>query len=151
MSKSEILAFLNNHRRVRVATIEGNVPHVRSCWLHKADENGIVLHTFKNKDLYKQLCENPKVELAVDDSPNGIRHGDPRYHDQIAEVTQIRVSGTIEWVEDKQLEAEILAECPTVKQQVEQGHEVTVYRLRKGLATVWTLDYEFEIKSFIEL
>jgi len=152
MNKREILAFLNANRRVRVATAEGDTPHGRSSWIHKADENGIVLHTFKNKDLYKQLCENPKIEIAVDDSPNGIWHGDVKYHDQIAKVTEIRVSGTAEFVKDKRFEEEILAECPTLKQRAEQGYEIAFYRLRKGLAIVWTLDTNLIYpKYYIEL
>lgn len=139
-NKSEMIAFLNTHKRVRLATAEGDTPHVRSCFIHRAGENVIIFHTFKNKDLYKQLCENPKVEMAVDDSPNGIPHADIRYHEQIAKVTEIRVSGIIEFVKDKQLEEEILAECPSAKQRVEQGYEMVVFRMRKCLAMIQTVD-----------
>jgi len=144
MNKSEIIACLNAHKRVHVATAEGNTPHVRRCRIHKADEeNGIILETLKHKPLYKQLCENPRVELVFDDYQE--------CGEQISDVTEIRVSGTVEFFEDKQIEKEILAERHTIRDWVEHGIVLVTYRLRNGVATVWTLDTEFEPKTYIQL
>ena len=57
MTKEEIYAFISANPASHVATVEGNKPHVRGILLYRADENGIVFHTGKMKDLHKQLIE----------------------------------------------------------------------------------------------
>jgi len=144
MNKSEVIAFLNAHKRVHVATVEGNTPHVRRCRIHRADEkNGIILETFSHKPLCKQLRAIPKVELVFDDYQECGK--------QISKVTEVRVSGTVEFFEDKQIEDEILTERHTIRNWVGQGIVMVMYRLRNGVATVWTYDKEFEPKSYIQL
>ena len=138
MNKSEILAFLNAKPSCHLATVEGDKPHVRGMRIHRADENGIILQTTKIKDLYKQLSENPNVELCFNN-----------YKDNI----QVRVSGTVELVKDMELKKEIIADRQFLKPLVEkEGYEVvTVYRLKKGVATVWTFETNFAPKTYIEL
>jgi len=138
MNKSEILAFLNANPVCHLATVEGNKPHVRGMRIYKADENGIILQTAKMKDLHKQLSENPNVELCFNN-----------YKDSI----QIRVSGAVEFVEDKALKDEVITKRPFLKPLVEkEGYDiVTIYRLRKGIATIWTFETNFAPKTYIEL
>ena len=138
MNKAEIIVFLNANPSCHLATIEGNKPHVRGMRIYKADENGIILQTSKVKDLYKQLSENPNVELCFNN-----------YKDNI----QVRVSGTIEAVEDMELRKEIIAKRQILKSLVEkEGYEVVaVYRLKKGIATVWTPETNFAPKTYIQL
>jgi len=88
MNKAEILAFLNANHTCHLATVEGNKPHVRAIGIYRADENGIIFHTEKAKDLYKQLSKNRNVELCFNN-----------YKDRI----QVRVSGTVEPVDDMEL------------------------------------------------
>ena len=138
MNKSEILAFLNANRSCHLATVEGNKPHVRGMGICKVDENGIILQTTKVKDLDKQLSGNPNVELCFNN-----------YQDNI----QIRVSGTVELVDDTELKKEIIAKRQFLKPLVEkEGYEVVaVYRLEKGVATVWTRETNFAPKAYIKL
>ena len=137
MNKSEILAFLNANPSCYLATVEGNTPRVRGMRIHKADENGIILQTAKIKDLYKQLSENPNAELCFNN-----------YKDNI----QIRVSGTVELIEDIELEKEIIAKRPFLKPLIEkERYELAIYRLEKGVATIWTLETNLAPKTYIEL
>ena len=138
MDKSGILAFLNANRTCHLATLEGDKPHVRAIGIHKANEDGIIFQSYTIKDIHKQLCENPKVELCFNN-----------YKDSI----QIRVSGAVEFVEDKALKDEVIAKRPFLKPLVEkEGYDiVTIYRLRKGIATVWTSETNFAPKTYIEL
>ena len=138
MNKSEILAFLNVNPSCHLATVEGNKPHVRGMRICKADENGIILQTFKIKDLYRQLSENPNVELCFNN-----------YKDNI----QVRVSGTVELVEDMELKKEIIAKRERFKPLIEkEGYEVVaVYRLEKGVATVWTFETNLAPKTYVKL
>jgi len=138
MNKSEILAFLEANPSCHLATVEENKPHVRGIGIIKADENGIIFQSYTIKDIHKQLSENPNVELCFNNSREGI---------------QIRVSGTVELVEDIELKKGIVAKRQFLKPLVEkEGYEiVTVYRLKKGIATVWTFATNFAPKTYIEL
>ena len=64
MNKTEIIAFLNANPVFHLATVEGNKPRVRAMYLYQADENVILFHTGKMKDLHKQLTANPNVEMS---------------------------------------------------------------------------------------
>jgi len=138
VNKGEILAFLMANPTCHLATVEGNKPHVRAMVIYRADENGIIFQSWTVKDVFKQLSENPEVELCFNN-----------YQDRI----QIRVSGTAELLEDIELKKEILAERPYLKQWVgELGYEaVAVYILMKPLATAWTREVNFAPKDYIAL
>jgi len=138
VNKSEVLAFLNANPDCHLATVEGNKPHVRGIGIWRADENGIILQTSTVKDLYKQLSENPNVELCFNNYQDGI---------------QVRVSGTLEPVDDMELKKEIIAKRPFLKPLVErEGYEVVViYSLKKGNANVWTSATNFAPKTYIQL
>ena len=140
MNKSEIFGFLNTNPAFHLANVEDNKPHVRGMLLYKADENGIIFHTGKMKDLHKQLTKNPHVELCFN---NG----------NFENLIQIRVSGTVELVENLELKKEIVQKREFLKPWVDQmGYEfLAVYRMKKGVATIWTMKTNFAPKEFIEL
>jgi pyridoxamine 5'-phosphate oxidase len=137
MDKAEIIAFMNANRDSYMATVEGNKPHVRGMGIVKADENGIIIQTSTYKDIYKQLSANPNVELCFHNPKQGI---------------QVRVSGTVEPVDDIKLKDEIIAQRQFLKPQVEKnGYEaIAVYRL-KGKATVWTMKTNFDPKKYVQI
>ncbi|MEW6586544.1 MAG: pyridoxamine 5'-phosphate oxidase family protein, partial [Nitrospirota bacterium] len=95
MNRNEIFAFLNANPVFHLATVEGDKPHVRGLLLYRADENGILFHTGKNKDLHKQLSANPNVEMSFNNN-------------KFEELTQIRISGSAELDEDMELKKEIV-------------------------------------------
>jgi pyridoxamine 5'-phosphate oxidase len=138
MNKSEILALINANPACHLATAEGKVPYVRGILLYRADENGLVFHTGNTKDLYKQLSKNPRVEFCFNDFQKGV---------------QVRVSGSVEKVEDMALKQEIVAKREFLKPWVEKaGYDMmAVYRLSKGRATIWTMQTNFDPKTYIDL
>ena len=140
MNKAEIFEFLNVNPILHLATVEGNKPHVRGMLLYRADENGIIFNTGKMKDLHRQLTGNPNVEMSFN---NG----------SLESLIQVRVIGTVELVEDIELKKEIVQKREFLKQLVEQaGYEpLAVYRIKNGLAAVWTMKTNFATKEFIEL
>ena len=140
MNKNEIFGFLNSNPVFHLATVEGNKPHVRGLLLYRADENGLVFHTGKMKDLHRQLTANPHVEMCFS---NG----------KFEDLVQIRVSGAVELVEDLELKKEIVQKREFLKPWVERGGygPLAVYRLRKGTATIWTMKTNFAPKEYIEL
>ncbi|HAK87998.1 MAG TPA: pyridoxamine 5'-phosphate oxidase [Nitrospiraceae bacterium] len=140
MNKTEILEFLNANPVFHMATIEGDKPRVRGMLMYRADENGILFHTGKVKDLHKQLTENPLVELSFN---NG----------SFENLIQIRVSGVVELTEDIELKKEIVQKREFLKPFVEQyGYDpLVVYRLKNGTASVWTMRTNLAPKEFIKL
>jgi len=140
MNKSEMLGFLNTNPLCHLATVEGNKPHVRGMMLYRADENGLIFHTGKMKDLHRQLTTNPHVELSFN---NG----------KFEDLIQVRVSGIVELIEDLELKKEIVQKREFLKPWIEKtGYDpMAVYRVKKCVATVWTMATNFALKKFVEL
>lgn len=140
MKKNELLEFMNANPIFHLATVEGDKPHVRGMLLYRADEHGIIFNTGKIKDLYKQLTENPNVEMSF---TNGI----------FENLIQVRVSGTVEPVEDLDLKKEIVQKRDFLKAWVEEvGYgELAVFRLKEGVATVWTMATNIAPKEYVKL
>lgn len=140
MNKNEVFQFLTANPVFHLATVEGNKPRVRGMLMYRADENGIVFHTGKMKDLHKQLTANPNVEMSFN---NG----------SFQDLLQIRVSGTVELVEDLELKKEIVQKRDFLKPWVERdGYDFfAVYRLKNGVATIWTMKTNLAPKESVKL
>ena len=137
MTKEEIIQFLNDNPAFSLATCDGNIPHVRTLLLHKADETGIYLMVGKFKDVYRQLCLNPYVELC--------------FHN---EKIQVRITGKVENLDkDLELKKEILSVRPFITTWIDQvGFKyMAVFRIRYGKAFTWSLDTELQPKVMIDL
>ena len=137
MNKEEIVQFMNENPAFSLATSDGNIPHVRTLLLHKADENGIYFMVGKFKDVYRQLSVNPYVELC--------------FHNA---VFQVRVSGQVESLDkDLELKKEILSVRPFMAPWIEQfGFKyMAVFRLRFGKAVTWSRETELQPKVVIQL
>lgn len=138
MTKKELFEGMNQNPAFHLATVEGNQPHVRGMLLYRADENGIIFHTASSKDVYRQMKENAKVELCF--QANG---------------TQIRVKGEVEQIEDEALKEEIMKH-PTRKflqawKELGVEHLLSVFCLKNGKATTWTMETNFEKDEWIDL
>jgi pyridoxamine 5'-phosphate oxidase len=140
MDRNEILGFLNANPVFHLATVEGSKPRVRGMYLYRADEEGLLFHTGKSKNLHQQLIANPNVEMSFN---NG----------KFADLIQVRVSGTAELIEDLELKKEIVQKRPFLKPWVERDGfgSLAVYRMRKGIAVVWTMNDNFFRKEPVEL
>lgn len=138
MNKKEILDFLNVNRLCFMATVEGNRPRVRAMDTYRADEDGILYYTHKQKDVYKQIAGNPEVEIC--------------YHDANKSTT-IRVSGRMETVEDLELKKEIMDTLPFLKQAYEKGNyaNMAVCRLKNGKAYVFSMKDMAAPKTLVDI
>ena len=137
MNKEEILKFLNDNPAFSLATSDGNIPHVRTLLLHKADESGIYFMVGKFKDVYRQLSLNPNVELCF--------HNDN---------FQVRIAGMVESLDkDLDLKKEILSARPFMKPWIDNVgfKHMAVFRIKNGIATTWSLETETQPKTFLEL
>jgi uncharacterized pyridoxamine 5'-phosphate oxidase family protein len=137
MNKSEILAFINANPNFCLATTQDGVPHVRWLLLYRADDDGIIFQTGKMKDLYKQLCENPKVEMLFFNNE---------------EYKQVWVSGIVEPIEDLNLKLEILDARPRHRELygADNCAPMAVYILKKGIAWFWTRERNVAPKEYVQ-
>ncbi len=144
MTKEEIFELMNNNPAFHLATVADDQPRVRAMLLYKADETGIIFHSGTMKDVYKQISNNPKVELCFNDLTQNI---------------QLRVSGKLEIVDDINLKNEITAHPSRgfLRSWKESGampdfyNTLAVFRLKNGLANIWTMDRNFAPKENIQL
>jgi uncharacterized pyridoxamine 5'-phosphate oxidase family protein len=138
MTKQEIFDFVSKNPICALATVEGDQPRVRMILMYRADENGIVFVTGENKDLYKQLSNEPNIEMC--------------FYSQ-KENKQIRISGVVEELEDIELKKQVVRDWPFLKEWIDrEGYDVLVtYCLKNGKVTVWTMDVNFKPKEYIQL
>jgi len=138
VTKDEILKFLKENRLCFMATVEGNRPRVRAMDTYRADDNGIIYYTNKQKDVYKQITKNPEVEVC--------------YHDA-NKSTIIRVSGRMETVEDLELKKEIMETLPFLKAAYEKDNygNMAVCRLRNGKASIFSMKDMAAPKILVDL
>jgi len=138
MTKEEVLEFAAKNPVFSLATIDGNQPRVRSMMLYKADENGIIFCTGRDKAVHKQLQANPAAELCFYNAEKGL---------------QVRIEGTVEMLDDLELKKKVVEAFSFLKPWVEsQGYEVMICcRLKNTRAITWTMETNFEPKQYIQL
>lgn len=144
MTKEEVFELINANPAFHLATVDGDQPRVRMMFLFRGDERGIIFHTGKMKDVYKQIEANPKVELCFYDAKRNI---------------QVRVSGKLEQITDNKFKDEI-CDHPTrafLKPWRSAGplqnfyDTFKVYQLKNGTAIWWTIAENFTPKQPLAL
>jgi pyridoxamine 5'-phosphate oxidase len=138
MTKEEIFEFVKKNPVFSLATIDGNQPRVRLIMLYRADENGIIFVTGKQKPVHKQLQANPAVEMCFYNQDEG---------------RQVRIEGKVKMLDDLELKKQVVEDFSFLKPWVEsQGYEVLIcYCLQNGKATTWTMETNFEQKQYTQL
>jgi pyridoxamine 5'-phosphate oxidase len=138
MTKEEVLEFVTKNPVFSLATIDGSRPRVRMMMLYKADADGIIFCTGRDKAVCKQLQSNPAAELCFYNEKAG---------------RQVRIEGAIEMLDDLKLKKKVVEAFPFLKPWVESaGYEVMIIcRLQNAKATTWTMETNFDPKQYIQL
>ena len=138
MTKDEILKFINENPVFALATIDSSRPRVRYMMTSFADDRGIFFCTGKEKDLCKQLTENPAVELLYC-SPD--------------QSMQIRITAIVNPDENLELKKQTVEKFDFLKPWIDrEGYNaMTVYILKNPKATTWTMQTNREHKAYIDL
>ena len=138
MTKEEVLEFITKNPVFSLATIDGNQPRTRMIMMYRADENGIIFSTGRDKDVNKQLQANPAVELCFYGSEQNC---------------QVRIEGTAEAVDDLELKKQIVEDFAFLKPWIEaQGYEVLItYSVQNAKATTWTMETNELPKEYVQL
>ncbi len=138
MTKEEVLHLIKANPVFALATTEDNIPHVRMMLLFRADNDGIIFVTGENKELNTQLSRNENVEMCF---------FSPKEH------LQIRISGSVEQIEDLNYKKEVVKSFTFLKEWVDkEGYDIlVVYCLKHGKAVTWTMETNFKPKEYIQL
>ncbi|MHC4061627.1 MAG: pyridoxamine 5'-phosphate oxidase family protein, partial [Planctomycetota bacterium] len=105
MTKEEVFEFIKKNPVFALATAQDNKPHVRNMMLYRADDNGIIFNTGENKEVHHQLQANPQVEICFYNADQG---------------RQVRISGTVETLEDLDLKKRVVADYPFLQDWVDR-------------------------------
>ncbi len=120
------------HPACYLATVEKDQPRVRGFLMWFADETGFYFHTASTKGVYRQLRENPRVEICF--HAPGIPPDPGR---------MMRVAGTVEFLEDIPLKNVLLEERPFLK-KIGTGRPddplLAVFRVGRGEAYFWSME-----------
>ena len=136
VTREDVLLFLNRNPVCHLATVEDGHPRVRSMFMYRADESGLIFHTATNKALAKQVQTGAPVEVCFHNSD-----------------VQVRVSGVAEVLDDMELKEEIAFTRPFIQPWIERyGFELLlVFRVRQCRAAVWTVADNFNPTTYQEL
>lgn len=67
------LQFLRDHNEIAFATCEGNLPKIRVFQIMKQEGTVLYFATSPEKSVYRQLHENPNVELLASADKESVR------------------------------------------------------------------------------
>ena len=130
MGFSECIKFANENPVTYIATVDGDQPHVRAFAMWFADKTGFYYHTGTPKSVYRQLKKNPKGELCFY-APGTQGAG-----------KMMRVTGMVEFMEDKSLEERLFKDRPWVADLLKsapKGGKLAMFRVAHRETYFWTL------------
>ncbi len=130
MDLSECIQFATENPVTYIATSDGDQPRVRAFAMWFADATGFYYHTGTPKSVYTQLVKNPRTELCF------LAPGD------MATMKMMRVSGRVEFLEDKSLEERLYKDRPwviDVMKSAPKGGRLAIFRIAHGEAYFWTM------------
>lgn len=136
MDINDCIRFANDNPVCHLATADGDQPRVRAMLFCFADDSGFYLQSGRMKDLYGQIRENPKIEIC--------------FYNQ-KENRMMRVTGTVEFVDDPKIRTRILDDRDFLKPWVKTADnpDFIVFRISRGSACFWTMETNLEPKEFI--
>ena len=130
MDFQDCIKFANENPVCYIATMDGDQPRVRGFLMCFADENGFYFGTLSPKEVTKQLKANPKVEVCYYNTPA-----------ELKDARQMRVTGKVEWVDDKALHEKICKERAFLADITGQplAPIMELFRIHTGKVHFWTM------------
>ncbi|WP_372751832.1 pyridoxamine 5'-phosphate oxidase family protein [Labilibaculum sp.] len=111
----DLLKILNQHKDIALATVnDQGCPKVRIFQIMQLNDNDLFFSTAKNKEVYFQLRENPKVELVS-------------WHNNVS----IRIAGTASFDVPKETQEKIFENSKTLHEiyQTCDNPNLTFFRI----------------------
>jgi pyridoxamine 5'-phosphate oxidase len=130
MDFKDCLNFARENPVSFIATIDGEKPRVRAFLMWFADESGFYYHTTTAKSVYKQLKNNPNVEICL-------------YHAgrEMMAKNMMRLTGEVEFLDYSKLRARLLEERPFLKSLMKSPSDpvLAIFRIARGEAWFWSM------------
>jgi len=133
MSLQDCVDFADKVKNCSMATVENNQPRVRMMGLWFASEDGFYFQAWNFKDVYKQLKENPNMEICFFSQ------------DKTDPYSVMRVRGGVEFIEEAALKERVLADRPFLKDLGTKGPDdprIVIFRITHGEASFWPMKKE---------
>lgn len=143
MNKLEIVNTIKQNPRFFLGTVDNGLPKVRGMLAYEINEDSIIFHTAKTKDVFLQLIRNSNCELCFACN-NGM---------------QIRIIGNVEEINSDKLLLEIFNHPSRefLRKWKSEGlleninEELAVFKFHYNKALVWSMDTNFESKNYINM
>ena len=130
MEFKDCIKFANENPVSYIATMDGDQPRVRAFLMWFADESGFYYHTGTAKSVYKQLKNNPRVEVCF-------------YHpsSDLMAKNMMRVTGEVEFLDNPKIRDRLLEERPFLRALMKSPNDtvLAIFRIPKGEAWFWSM------------
>jgi len=138
MTIQDCITFTNENTLCFLATAENDQPRVRALGFWFADETGFYFQTGSVKEFPEQMKQNPKVEACF-------------YKHSGMIGMMLRISGEIEFVDDKGLRERAIIDRPFLKSfgLTAESPGLIIFRIAHGQAHFWTMENNLNPKEYI--
>jgi pyridoxamine 5'-phosphate oxidase len=138
MNIQDCIKFTNENPVCYLATVDENQPRVRALRFWFADETGFYFQTGEVKQFYRELKKNPKTEVCFYKSENMIG-------------TMLRISGEVEFLDDRSLKERVLKDRPFLKkfELTVDSPGLIIFKIAHGQAHFWTMENNLKPKEII--
>jgi pyridoxamine 5'-phosphate oxidase len=127
MDFKDCIKFANDNKTCYLATVEGDQPRVRALGMWYADESGFWFQGQTVKAFFKQVQQNPKVEIYF----------------QAQDFSRVmRVSGKAKIITDNAIRARCIEERPFIKNfgiTTPDNPLLGIFQVYTGEAYFWTM------------
>jgi pyridoxamine 5'-phosphate oxidase len=126
MELKDVYEFANINPLCYLATVEGDQPRVRAFVMWYAGDQGFYFHTSAEKEVFKQIVSNPKVEVCFYATQSG---------------AMMRAAGKAVVLNDLEMKKRLLEDLPYIKQMVKgpDDPDLVLFRVQDGDARFWTI------------
>jgi uncharacterized pyridoxamine 5'-phosphate oxidase family protein len=134
----DCIKFANENPICFLATVEDDQPRVRALGFWFADKTGFYFQTSATKNLYRHLKLNPNTEICF-------------YKHKEMIGTQLRITGKVEFLDDKKLKEKVLEDRPFLKDfgVTAETPGLIIFRIPRGEARFWTMENIFKPRESI--
>jgi len=139
MKITDCIKFSNENPVCYLATVEGDQPRVRAIGFWFANKTGFYFQTSSFKEFPLQLAKNPRTEVCF-------------YKNEGMIGTMLRISGKVEFLNDKKLSKKVLIDRPFLKSfgLTIDSDQLVIFRIAHGEAHFWTMETNLKPKEIIK-
>jgi pyridoxamine 5'-phosphate oxidase len=126
MELKDVYEFANINPLCYLATVEEDQPRVRAFVMWYAGDKGFYFHTSAEKEVFKQIVSNPKVEVCFYATQSG---------------AMMRAAGKAIVLNDLEMKKKLIEDLPYIKQMVKgpDDPDLVIFRVQDGDARFWTI------------